>query len=122
MDNAGTKVLNSAIALPMFIFSLTCFFDTLIAVKQKKSTLAVIFFLIQLILFLYTCGISLMVALDLHAAPDDFASQFQWIYCIVLLYMLLDFFFIKVDSIKNSHMDSSDTTAQIEAFLHNLHR
>lgn len=116
-EDMGSDVLSSTLALPVFIFSLSCVCDTITSLKQKTRPFAIIIFIALLISLLYICGASLIAASNLHPAPSNFVFHFHVIYFIVMGYMLFDFFFIKIDSIRPSPSSTPDIIAAQRALF-----
>lgn len=124
VEGAGT--LNAPLALSVFVFSTSCFSNTLIAIRHKKSGLAKFIHKFFLFSLLYLCVFSFFAALDVQQAPNFFVDSFYWIFGFLIALMILDALLIDFDPIKNDDPIKEDpkytpNKEDADKFHENLH-
>lgn len=117
-EEPGT--LSSVMALSTFVFSASCFSNTLVAIKQKNNFFAKCVHKFFLACYFYVAFFSLLAALNIRQVPEFFVTSLYWIYGIISALMVLDIFLIDLDPQKESSDPTFEAAPQLKKFEKNL--
>jgi len=96
--NIGVDLFETALAVPTFVFALSCGSDTFIAISRKEHKGAKVIHRIFLLAYLYVAVLCLSMQWGLDNVPKSIIYSFFVIFVGIFCLMCIDLFLIDLDS------------------------